>query len=152
MTSIKQNLLKKFRNKEYRESFSGSHASSEIATQISLMRGARGWSQEELAEKADMKQSRISVMEDPSYESFNIKTLKRIAVAYDVGLLVRFVSFGELLNWVVDLRESQLCPPSFDEDPAFKPYERESTVGSALSAVEKGIEQRQHSSAIEAAE
>jgi transcriptional regulator with XRE-family HTH domain len=135
MSSIKQNLIDKFGKRSYRESFVSSHLSGNIAAQIALMRGSRGWSQEDLAERADMKQSRISLMENPSYEGFNLKTLRRLAAAFDVALIVRFVPYGELLAWALNVDESDLTPESFDDDPAFEPAPLEPAEGSAISAL-----------------
>jgi hypothetical protein len=62
---------------------------------------------------------------------------------------VRFVPYGELLNWIVDLDEKQFTPPSFDDDPAFKPSPQKTDIGSALSAVD--FEQPHYLSAVKAA-
>jgi len=63
-----------------------------------------------------MLQPRIAVLEDPSYEKHSLTSLKRIAFAYDVALVVRFVSFSELLGWATDLTPEKLAPPSFKDD------------------------------------
>jgi transcriptional regulator with XRE-family HTH domain len=143
MSSVRQNLIKKFRNRKYREGFVSSHLASNIAAQISLMRAGRSLSQDELAELAGMKQSRISLMENPSYEGFNINTLRRLAAALDVALIVRFVPYGELLGWAINLDEEQLNPASFDHDPTFKPAQVEAREGSALSAIHAVQQQAQ---------
>jgi transcriptional regulator with XRE-family HTH domain len=100
------------------------------------MRAGRNLSQGELAERAGMKQSRISLMENPSYEGLNINTLRRLAAAFDVALIVRFVPYGELLGWATNLDEKQLNPVSFDHDPAFKPMPMQEIKGSAVSAIQ----------------
>jgi transcriptional regulator with XRE-family HTH domain len=66
------------------------------------MRKARGWSQKELAAAARMTQARISLLENPNYEgAVNVKTLEKLASAFDVGLAVRFVPFSELVDWAI---------------------------------------------------
>jgi hypothetical protein len=75
-----------------------------------------------------MAQERISVAENPNYSRFNIKTLKRIASAFNVALIVRFVPFGELVNWELNISSETLAPPSFDEDPYFKEIPKQQTV------------------------
>ena len=65
--SIRAQLWEKMRGKPYRDSFVAAHLSTNIAAQIQTLREKRGWSQGELAEKAGMARSRISVMENPSY-------------------------------------------------------------------------------------
>ena len=39
-----------------------------------------------------------------------------IAKAFDVGLLVRFVSFSELANWTIDVDPGRLNPPSYEQE------------------------------------
>ena len=70
-----------------------------------------------------MKQSAISRLESPDYGNLNIKTLRRIASAFDVGLIVRFVPFSELGDWVSGtprtnpgLSSNSLAVPSFEEE------------------------------------
>jgi hypothetical protein len=63
-----------------------------------------------------MSQARISVMENPNYKRFNVRTLQRLAAAFDVALVVRFVSFGEFVDWTVIGSQKALAPLSFDEE------------------------------------
>ena len=109
-------IWKKLRNKEYRESFVASQISNTIAAQIFLLREARGWTQAEVAAKAGMKQSRISDLEDPNYENYQTRTLLKLASAYDVGLIVRFVQFSELAKWATNLSPGDFLPTEFSKD------------------------------------
>lgn len=61
-----------------------------------------------------MRQPRISAIEKPGKGKLNIETLERIAAAFDVGLQVRFVSFGELI------RQSERFDPDHFEIPGFE--------------------------------
>jgi hypothetical protein len=54
-------------------------------------------------------------MESPG-RGLNLKTLKRVAAAFDVALIVRFVTFGELARWVESLAVGSLDVPSFDQE------------------------------------
>lgn len=90
-------LVEKLRNKGYRDAFVEAHINVSIAAQIQTIRAAQGMTQKELAEKAGMKPARISVLEDPNYNMHSISTLRRLAAALDMGLLVKFVSVEELL-------------------------------------------------------
>jgi len=47
-----------------------------------------------------MPQNAISRLESPDYGKATLTTLKRIASAFDVGLVVRFVPFTEFVDWV----------------------------------------------------
>jgi len=42
-----------------------------------MLREKEGWTQKQLAQKAGMSQSRISALEDPNYENYEIGTFKR---------------------------------------------------------------------------
>ena len=62
-------------------------------------------------------------LENPSYGKPTVSTLKRIAAAFDVALIVRFVPFGQLIDWAtgtpfVDngLSPESLAVPSFSEE------------------------------------
>jgi transcriptional regulator with XRE-family HTH domain len=109
-------IWKKMRSKEYRNSYVGAHLSNTVASQISLLREANGWTQKELADKSGMRQSRISALEDPNYENIEIGTLRRLASAFDVALTVRFVPFSELVEWTANLDPGKLTPASFHDD------------------------------------
>lgn len=111
-----QILWKKFRNKEFRESFSESRVRTNIAAQVQTMRSDRQLTQDDLAELAGMAQSRISLIEDPSYERMTISTLNRIASAFDVALSIKFVPHSVLLKDSVKDKSTSFSVSSFDED------------------------------------
>jgi len=46
-----------------------------------------------------MKQSRISAMETPGKVNFNLDTLVRMAATLNVGMMVKFIPFSEMLGW-----------------------------------------------------
>jgi transcriptional regulator with XRE-family HTH domain len=96
ISSTAKSIWRKMRNKEYRDSFVASHISNTISAQIHSMRKERKWTQGDLADRCDMRQSRISTLEDPDFENVEIATLQRLASAFDVALSVRFVPFSEI--------------------------------------------------------
>jgi len=114
-TKIKA-LWARFRSKAFRDGFVSSDVHSNIAAQIVTMREDRGWTQKELADRAGMAQSRISLLENPSYERTGLSVLKRIASAFDVGIAVRFVPFSNNLDWATDDRPTHLSVESFSDD------------------------------------
>jgi len=74
-------------------------------------------------ELTGIKQQAISRLENPSYGKATLTTLKKIAAAFDVGLLVEFVPFSQLIKRVsgTPYIERGLSPetmnvPSFDEE------------------------------------
>ncbi len=108
-------LTSRFSDPEYRHAFFSSTLSAYIASQIRANRKHRGWSQDKLASRAGMKQSRISTMEDVGYNRWTIKTLQRLAQAFDFTLSVRFESFGKALARYENFRQS-LVEPSYSKD------------------------------------
>ena len=120
INTIKTQLIKKFGNKKYRRLFVSDHLSTNVAAQIFSLREQEGWSQAELAKKTKMAQARISLLENPNYANYSIATLKRIADVFDVALIVRFVPFGQLLDWVIHLEPEHLAPVKFEKDTYFQ--------------------------------
>lgn len=92
---------------------------STVALQIKTLRQQRGWTQRQLADRAGMKQSRISAMERTDYSSWSLSTLRRLAGAFDLRLRVTFEGFGSLLDDYTRLGREDLERPSFCDDPAF---------------------------------
>ena len=109
-------------NKAYRDAFVESHIRAGLSFQIRAMRDARGWTQKTLAERANTKQEAISRLENPDYGRFTLETLKRLASAFDVALVVRFAPFSELIDRVSSLRPSDLNVPDFVHDEALKDW------------------------------
>lgn len=121
-SSLRKRLSRLFRDREYRRAYVESFLNTSIAAQIKANRERRGWTQEQLAALTGMKQSRISSLENVNYESWSIKTLRRIAEAFDVVLVVRFESFGDALSGIDKFKHSnQFDSPPFEEDSAFHP-------------------------------
>jgi transcriptional regulator with XRE-family HTH domain len=107
---------KKFVSRKYREAFIDAHLSSTIAAQINTMRHDRNLSQLELATLAGMKQARISVLEDPNNKSLSIRTLRRIASAFDVALIIRFVPYSAVARWSNEVEPGKFSVASFEND------------------------------------
>jgi hypothetical protein len=68
-----------------------------------------------------MKANAISRLEDPEYGEFTVKTLLRLADAFDLGLVVRFAAFSELATWGRQVNVSSYTPPSFANDRGLRP-------------------------------
>lgn len=95
MSQLPSRLMKEFSDKDYRHGYADDFLNTHIAAQIRALREQRGWTQAQLAERAAMKQSRISAMEDVNYSSWGVRTLARLAEAFDVTISVCFKSFRE---------------------------------------------------------
>lgn len=117
MTSDKERQIQdSLVSKEYREALAIEHVNTTLAIQIHKMRENRQWSQSDLANRLGKHQETISQWENPDYGRYSISTLKELASAFDVALLVRFIPFSELVADMVNLSSVRLCPPSFDEE------------------------------------
>jgi transcriptional regulator with XRE-family HTH domain len=127
------NIRDELRDKEFRAEYSAENIRTGIAYQIRALREKRGWSQKKLGEEASKPQNVISRLENPEYGKLNIQTLNELAAAFDVALLVRFVSFGELTAHVADLSPEALAVPEFSADPAFAAVREKPEGAEALS-------------------
>jgi transcriptional regulator with XRE-family HTH domain len=119
-----ENLQRRLsRSREARAQFVSSQIDKGVAYQIRALRDRQDLSQERLSEVVGMNQNAISRLESPRYGRPTISTLKRLAAAFDVGLIVRFVPFSHLVNWVSGtpfvekgLSTENMAVPSFGEE------------------------------------
>ncbi len=116
MLDRQREMFKSLENPEYRREFVSEHINVGLAFQIRQMRESRKWTQEELAQRTGKVQETISAWENPDYGRYSLSTLKTLATAFDVALLVKFVSFSELVNWSVGLTRERLAPPSYEDE------------------------------------
>lgn len=117
---IREELKGAFTDPEYRHAYASSFLNTSIAAQIKALREARGLTQEELGRRAGMAQESICRLENVNYSSWSITTLRRLAQAFDLALVVRFDGFGSLLDDIVSLSREALERPSFADDTAFQ--------------------------------
>ncbi|MHB8068158.1 MAG: helix-turn-helix domain-containing protein [Desulfobaccales bacterium] len=128
MSDLFDKLKISFKDKDYRHGYVDEFLNVSIATQIKVLREQRGWTQEELAKYAKMKQPRISVMESVNYSSWSINTLRKLAETFDLTLRVSFESFGSRLKDIEQLNRETLKRPSFKNDPTFIEKEERKTA------------------------
>jgi transcriptional regulator with XRE-family HTH domain len=120
----KKSLIARLRKgKVARSQFIESNLAKSLAYSLRATRDRLEWSQERLAAEVGMNQNAISRLESPDYGKQTITTLKRLAKAMDVGLIVRFVPFSELIDWVSGTRRidwglatESLAVPSFEAE------------------------------------
>jgi transcriptional regulator with XRE-family HTH domain len=148
MSERSEIISKLLKNRTSREAYIGAKLKVLIPSQIRALRlKSPTPRQEDLAKAADMKQSRISAMETPGAVNFNLETLVRLASALRVGLLVKFASFSEMLQWENDFTQDQFDVVTLDRDESFQrgevptPVESE-PLGSQIWEFLKGEEQR----------
>src|SRR5260370_21201940 len=94
--SLVQRLM---RGGRVRARFVESHLSKGLAFQIRSLREKEGWSQQCLAEKICSNQNSVYRAENPNYGKHTLTTLKKIAAAFDVALVVRFVPCSDRVDW-----------------------------------------------------
>lgn len=112
----KEVLLEKLTSPAYRDAFISEEIDIGLPMQLRAMREARGWNQKYVATKMDTKQPRFSLMEKPGYGNFSLNTLKRLASIFNVGLIVSFVPYSEMIDFVEGFGPKRLSIPSFADE------------------------------------
>lgn len=116
MNSDREQIVRKFRDKGYRDAFIGEYIYSRLPLKIRALREARGLSQKELGDKIGVAQTWVSKLEDPNYGKLTLSTLLRLASALDVGIEVDFVPFSKVLDETLGLSAESWKVSSFAED------------------------------------
>jgi len=82
---------------EYRHAAVATNLDLDFAFQLRALRASRGWTQEELAERAGLKQSSVSRLE--ARDEFPTKrSIEKLAKAFDIAYVFKFVSFDEFIE------------------------------------------------------
>lgn len=131
-------LHKKLQSKEYRDAFVSAHIQDGVAFQIRALREQRGWNQGTLAGALKVSQPAVAQYESGE-RTLNLGTLERLASAFDVALVVRFVRFSELARWVSGLTTGSLEVSDFKNDEGFMELKDTSALGvsSQLPKIER---------------
>jgi transcriptional regulator with XRE-family HTH domain len=114
--NIKSSLTAELRDKSYRDAYVASQIRIGLPYQARALRVARDLTQGQLADLAEMAQPRIAEIEKPGKRSLNLETLLRLASAFDVGLEVRFVPFGDIVRHEETFDPDTFDVPSFDDE------------------------------------
>uniref|UniRef100_E6Q012 HTH cro/C1-type domain-containing protein n=1 Tax=mine drainage metagenome TaxID=410659 RepID=E6Q012_9ZZZZ len=122
--SSKKGLTERIRrSKEARARLVSSNLDKGIAFQIRATRDKRKMTQAALAAATGMTQNNISRIEDEDYGRQTLSSLKRVAEALDVALVVRFVPFSQYIDWLSGtpfrdegIRPAAMAVPSFEEE------------------------------------
>ncbi|MCK4252611.1 helix-turn-helix transcriptional regulator [candidate division WOR-3 bacterium] len=115
-TTRHEQMWNSLRDPEFRKQLIDEHINVGIAFQIRGLRNRQELRQGDLAEQLGVKQPLVSAWENPNYGNYSLNTLKDMAKAFDVGLLVRFVPFSTLVNWSLNVTPNVIAPPNFDEE------------------------------------
>ena len=128
-------MKKLSKSREDRAAFVSSQIDVGIPFQIRALREQRNMDQKALANAARMAQPRISAIESPGYGSFTLDTLKRVAAAFDVALIVRFGAFSELVKQSNEFSPDSFRVPSFETDLAAGDQSLQNTASAFLHEV-----------------
>jgi transcriptional regulator with XRE-family HTH domain len=97
--------------------------------------------QAELAKATGMSQNNISRLENPDYGKHTSSSLKRIAEALDVAVIVRLIPFSQYVNWLsgephldFGLRPEALAVPEFKEEEEDKCFDTNFKYWQVISA------------------
>lgn len=108
MKEFVNTLAEEFTDKDYAHAYMESHTVSRIAAQIYALRQQRGWSQQDLAEKAGVSQERVCKLECGDFDSLTLKTLWKFSEAFDVHLQVSMEEFRTAVMDVANLDPAKL--------------------------------------------
>jgi transcriptional regulator with XRE-family HTH domain len=118
------------RGRKARAQMVSANLSEGIAFQIRATMDKRGMTQAELAQESGMSQNNLSRLASPDYGKQTISSLKRIADALDVALVVRFVPFSQYIDWLSGtphldqgISPSALAVPSFEDEENLGQFE-----------------------------
>lgn len=109
-------LLAKLRKKAYRNAYVEEHVKTSLPFQIRALREQREWTQAQLAEALKTTQTAVSRLENPEYGKLSLNSLYKIASAFDVALLVKFVPFSRLLEEFKDASPQALSAAGFEAE------------------------------------
>jgi len=128
MSELAERLAEEFKDKDYAHAYLEEHGNLVLAAQIKVLREMRGLTQRQLADLAGMKQERISALENVDYDAWTVKTLRKLAKAFDTGLEVSFVPCSRAIMSVVNVSAERLQVPARADD--LKAFQKHKIVSS----------------------
>ena len=103
-------LFKRLKDRKYRERFISGEIKRVIPFQLRALRASRKWTQAQLGTEASMPQTVISRIENGNAASLSIKTLLKLASAFDVALVVRFEPIDTVIKFVDTMSPESISP------------------------------------------
>lgn len=113
MSVISRRVALELSDDEFRNTYKRARVRSKLAYQIRALRKQRDWLQGKLAQIMSKPQSTVSRFEDADYGKLTLETLFEISDAFDLALIVEFVSYPEFLVRTSNLSVENLHTPSF---------------------------------------
>jgi transcriptional regulator with XRE-family HTH domain len=109
-------LRKNLQDRDYAEEYASSFLNAYVATQIKVIREQRGMTQAELGTLIGTTQAGVSRYEDVNYSSWSLRTLMKLARAFDVRLRVTFEPYGTLPDEVIRFDRDRLATVAREND------------------------------------
>ncbi len=136
LSSRKTTVERLLKSKEYRDAYVLEHIKNGVAFQIRTLREDRDWTQGDLGDAMGKPRNVISRIEDPNYGKTTLTTLREVAAAFDVGLLVKFVPFSRLVREYEDVSPARLSAHSItstEEFAALSEWAKEERIVGSLA-------------------
>jgi transcriptional regulator with XRE-family HTH domain len=136
LSSRKTTAERLLKSKEYRDAYVLEHIKNGVAFQIRTLREDRDWTQGDLGDAMGKPRNVVSRIEDPNYGKTTLTTLREVAAAFDVGLLVKFVPFSRLVREYEDVSPVRLSARSItstEEIAALSEWVNEEFIASSLA-------------------
>ena len=127
-------LFAKLADKNYRNLFIKSQINRLIPYQLRGLRAKRQLTQAELAELAGTTQTVISRIENNGASNLSVKTLLKLAEAFDVALVVRFEPIDRFIKWVDDFSPRDITFETSEKILSVMANELNSIEGNLISA------------------
>jgi len=91
MKKFRERLNKELQDKTFKKAFEEEDIFAQLAIQIAKLREEKALTQKELANLLHTSQQTVSRLEHPHNDSFSLKTLLKLAKAFNKKLSVQFV-------------------------------------------------------------
>ncbi len=88
MKKFEKVLREQFKDEKIKEEFYRGLEKTRIATEIAYYREKRGLTQKELAKLLGTSQSTVSRLENPFYDNYSLRTLRKVAKILNLELIV----------------------------------------------------------------
>lgn len=131
MSERSERIFKLKSDRHSRESYIKAKLGVLVPSQIRALRlKSNTPNQKDLAKAAGTHQSRLSMIEQPGEANLTLEKLAWIASVHKVGVIVKFTSFGEMLQWENNYSQDEFSVTRIDEDEAFLNPERNAEISS----------------------
>lgn len=134
MSERSRRISKLLTDRDSRAAYVQAKISTLVPSQIRALRFKSDMPrQADLAQESGMLQSRISLLETPGAANITLETLARLAAAFKVGLIVKFVPFSEMLNWENSFSQDSFDVVRLEHDVAFLRPEKADTSHASIA-------------------